>query len=49
MKEDLYADFSKEQIDKTKACSNQEELLKLAGLEEGEHAEKRSDASRFDD
>ena len=49
MKEDLYADFSKEQIDKAKACSNQEELLKLAGVEEGEHAEKRSDASRYDD
>ena len=48
MKEDLYAEFSKEQIDKAKACSTQEELLKLAGVEE-EHAEKRSDASRFDD
>ena len=48
MKENLYADFSKEQIDKTKACSNQEELLKRAGLEEGEHAEKPSGASRFD-
>ena len=40
MKDNLYAGFSKKQIDKAIACSNQEELLKLfheddVGLHQG--------------